>query len=331
MIEEQGFKFLAVRNWKKYQAGVDRKGRQIKAWVKDYAGKDVNDQQYSKMTMNQRYLFDAICRLRARVGRNINNDPTWVALALGVTPNERARVPNGIRTLVERGFLALTNEEVDASEPETEPETQPETETQVPPPVASASPLPSGEQVKTSCGSGSLANQDQRQPQHRKPCACSDGLCDWSDPIPGCANPAHVGDCVYYQRHVKKNDYFIPRLTNAYVRKEWKRLAADTPEDYCYDPDPLFETTEKHLDGIDNPPTHQTMLRRAPRTAKERQQVRAKFPHLPGDVVRKLYHPSCKHGCKEGTIEVSDYPGDPLLERLKHAENCPCVMEDRDE
>jgi hypothetical protein len=337
MTKEPEFKYLAIRNWNKYQAGVDRKGRQIKAWVKDYTGKDVDDPQYSKMTMSHRYLFDAFCRLRARVGHNLLNDPSWISGALFVIPRERSRVTIAIRSLISRGFLTLTNKQFDAPEPETQPEPETETETQVPPPPdgeAAVSPLPSGEQIKTSTGSGSLAGQDQKPTQHRKPCACADRLCDWSDPLVDCSLPlSRIADAVYYQRHVKKNDYFIPRLTKAYVRREWKRLVADTPEDYRYDPDPLFEVVEKHLNGIDEPPVKQTFLRRKPRTLVERQSVRAKFPHMPTDVIEALYDPNCKHGCEMGSLFVSDFPDAtlPIQRRLGHGELCSCVLEDSDE
>jgi hypothetical protein len=117
------------------------------------------------------------------------------------------------------------------------------------------------------------------------------------------------------------------------VVKEWKRLEADTPEDYRYDPDPLFEVVEKHLDGIDEPPVKQTMLRRAPRTAKERQTARTKFPHLPADVIEKLYDPNCMRKCDRGSLFVSDFPDAGILAQrmMGHGELCPCVLEDSHE
>ena len=75
--------------------------------------------------------------------------------------------------------------------------------------------------------------------------------CDWSEPIPGCDR--NIGDAVYYQRHVKRNDYFIPKLTRAYVLSQWQRILNDTPEDYAYDPDPMVR--ERTVDGLDKPAT----------------------------------------------------------------------------
>jgi hypothetical protein len=42
-----------------------------------------------------------------------------------------------------------------------------------------------------------------------KACGCPDGLCDWQEPIPGMNGlPSSLGDAIYYQRHVKKNEWF---------------------------------------------------------------------------------------------------------------------------
>jgi len=39
-----------------------------------------------------------------------------------------------------------------------------------------------------------------------------------------------------------------------------------------------------------------------------------------------LFDPACPHGCKKGTLTVSDYPDDPVLSRLTHTEICDCVL-----
>jgi hypothetical protein len=161
MSSTENKQYLAIKNWKKYQAGMDRKGRQIRAWVKDYAGKDIDDPEYSKLTMNQRYLLDACIRLRARTGRNLSADRMWVALAIGVIPKERPVLPRNIRTLVERGFLIPTNQKFDASETETQSETETETQQGSAPSArfGAVSPLPPVEKTNTSGPLGSLANQ----------------------------------------------------------------------------------------------------------------------------------------------------------------------------
>lgn len=107
--------YLSIKNWGRYQM-TDRKGRDIKLYIKDYCGKDNDDPEYSRLTTFQRYMFDAICRLRGRSGRNPQNDPTWIARALCIIPRERSHVAQAIRRLVTDGFLALTNQQVDLSD-----------------------------------------------------------------------------------------------------------------------------------------------------------------------------------------------------------------------
>jgi hypothetical protein len=105
-MEQSDFKYLAIRNWDKFQATKDG-GPAL--WIKDYTNKD-GDYDYGKLTCFQRYVFDGCRRLRGRFGHNLHNDATWIARALNVMPTERARVVDTIATLVERGLLLLTNE-----------------------------------------------------------------------------------------------------------------------------------------------------------------------------------------------------------------------------
>lgn len=102
------FKYLAIKNWDKYQP---RRGKS--SWVKDWTDKDA-DAGYMKLTAFQRYILDGCRRLRGRFGKNVNNDPTYIARALNMLSTERARVGNTIRTLTEQGFLVLTNQEDDS-------------------------------------------------------------------------------------------------------------------------------------------------------------------------------------------------------------------------
>lgn len=98
------FRYLAVKNWDKYQAGTRGK------WIKDYVDRE-SDPDYAKLTMFQRALLDGICRLRGRLGKNLPNDSTHIARALLVCATERPRIGNAIDTLIERGFLILTNQQ----------------------------------------------------------------------------------------------------------------------------------------------------------------------------------------------------------------------------
>jgi hypothetical protein len=118
-MSEEGFRYLAIKNWDQYQV-KDRKGRDIRLYVKDYCGKDIDDPEYNSMTQAQRYLWDGCCRVRGRSGRNLRSDPAWVSRALGIIPKERTSVPGNLRVLVTLGFLIPTNEEVSPSDSDSE-------------------------------------------------------------------------------------------------------------------------------------------------------------------------------------------------------------------
>jgi hypothetical protein len=133
-----------------------------------------------------------------------------------------------------------------------------------------------------------------------------------------------VGDAVYYQRHVKENKYFTDRLTRGYLVKEWKRLIADTPEDYRYDPDPLFEVVDKYFDGMDNPPNKITRPLRKPRTEEERTKFRrvVKNPDMLKDY---LTDPNCPICYGKGLVS---YFYDPANPRLEASHPCSCWTEE---
>jgi hypothetical protein len=67
-------KYLAIKNWDKYQ--VDQKGVVVgngdtpPPWIKMYTARD-SDPDYIKLTFYQRYVLDALCRLRALHRQNI--------------------------------------------------------------------------------------------------------------------------------------------------------------------------------------------------------------------------------------------------------------------
>lgn len=150
---QQKPKFIAIKNWSKYQC-KDRHGRHIRLYIKDYCAKDVDDLQYSRLTVTQRYYMDALCRLRGRLGRNIPNDVKFISRALSILPQERHNLSaiveklvgclcaNGellvgslcaaCKLLVGCGFLVLTNEEVDSSDSDsdTESDTKSDTDTE---------------------------------------------------------------------------------------------------------------------------------------------------------------------------------------------------------
>jgi len=108
--------YLRVKNWEKYQRNktgkITANGQPVR-YIKDRTDKD-SDPDYAQLTVFERYVLDALRRLRGRFGRNPYADPTWCARATCVLPKDRPHIPHAIRTLTTRGFLVLTNQQIDS-------------------------------------------------------------------------------------------------------------------------------------------------------------------------------------------------------------------------
>jgi hypothetical protein len=315
-------KYLAIKDWAKYQAGTDRKGRQIMAWHKHNNSKDFDDTFYSGLTMFQRGLFDAICRARGR-GVNIPANIEALSRTVQALSVDRPRLPQAMIVLVSCGLLIPTNQELDASETpsesETQPETETETETQVPPPVAAGSPLPSGEKATPKPVQGSLPSATPTA----TPKAVSTDLRDWSETIPGCnLTPQRIADCIRYQLDVKKNDYFIKRMSKGYVLQEWQRLDRDTPEDYFYDPDPMIVGVVVPGVGDEEDIVRKDIVRR-PKNAKERKMLQGENFEKVTHNVKWLFKDPCPYGCNHGWHSVPN----PDIPRMPLKEYCRCLGE----
>ncbi len=114
-----GFKYLEIKNWERYQV-KDRKARDIRLYIKDYCAKDIDDPDYSGLTAYQRYVWDACCRIRGRSGRALHAEVAWLARAMGLIGTDRPPLRHAIDTLVARGFLIPSNQEVGLSDSDTE-------------------------------------------------------------------------------------------------------------------------------------------------------------------------------------------------------------------
>lgn len=99
-------KFLAIKNWDKFQP----KDTKNSPWIRDYKDKDF-DPDYIQLTIIQRHMLDAVCRLRGRYGRCIPNDPLWIVRATAILPRERHNATTAIQQLINSGFLILCNEQ----------------------------------------------------------------------------------------------------------------------------------------------------------------------------------------------------------------------------
>src|SRR5271170_2042217 len=98
-------KYLTIKNWDKYQPDQKLKDKFASLkWVKDYTDKEF-DSDYMDLTFFQRYVLDALCRLRGRLGHDIPyDDPTWVARLLHAVRTDAPHIPHAVATLLARGF-----------------------------------------------------------------------------------------------------------------------------------------------------------------------------------------------------------------------------------
>ena len=108
------FKYLAIKNWSKFQSA-----KANSPWVKDYVEKDF-DPEFGQLTLSQKGMLDACCRLRARRGSNLTNNPLWICSAVAIRAQERHNAVTAIGQLIDSGFLIPTNQQVNLLEVEVE-------------------------------------------------------------------------------------------------------------------------------------------------------------------------------------------------------------------
>jgi hypothetical protein len=120
---DNSFKYLAIKNWKKYQP----KNTQNLPWIRDYKEREF-DPEYARLTALQRYMLDACCRLRGRRDCNLSNDPLWIVRSIAMLPRERHNATAAIRELISCGFLILTHQQ---NEPLVEESKEKESEVKV--------------------------------------------------------------------------------------------------------------------------------------------------------------------------------------------------------
>lgn len=101
--------YISIKNWHKFQP----KDSKSMPWIRDYKDKEA-DPDYHNLTILQRYMLDAICRLRGRYGRNLPNIPLWICRATAVLPRERHNATTAIQQLINSGFLIVTNQQDDS-------------------------------------------------------------------------------------------------------------------------------------------------------------------------------------------------------------------------
>lgn len=98
-------KYLAIKNWEKYQSG--KKGWD---WIKDYVNQN-DDEELSGLSLFERGLLQELRRVRGRSGKNIHNDVTHIARAIHAKVTDRPHLRHAIDTLIARNILVLTNQQ----------------------------------------------------------------------------------------------------------------------------------------------------------------------------------------------------------------------------
>src|ERR1700734_822819 len=114
--DEKKFRYLAIHGYEKFQRDKNGSlGDGSRLWIKDACRKD-GDAEYSSLTVYQRYVLDGMRRLAGLHGKWPNNDPLWVVRGLCVGRKERGPCAKAVRSLVELGLVALTNERLGSLE-----------------------------------------------------------------------------------------------------------------------------------------------------------------------------------------------------------------------
>jgi hypothetical protein len=107
---EDVFKYLGIHGYDKWQVdknGLHRDGSS--EWIKDYCRKE-SDADYCRLTFYQRYVLDALRRLRGLNGKNPSNNVLSLCRQLSANGPDRPHVRSAISLLLTRKLLLLTNE-----------------------------------------------------------------------------------------------------------------------------------------------------------------------------------------------------------------------------
>jgi len=106
--DESPKQYYAIKNWEVYQPALRSKMAR-KDFVRDYTDRD-QDPDFSSLTVFQRGVLNALCRLRGSLGQKIYTNHTYIARAIHALPTDCARIGYALHTLVARGFLIITNQ-----------------------------------------------------------------------------------------------------------------------------------------------------------------------------------------------------------------------------
>ena len=151
------------------------------------------------------------------------------------------------------------------------------------------------------------------------------GIRNWTESVDGI--PAtRVRDCIVYLLDVKKDPWYKANCNNrAFVHRFATQMNEQTPDYYRYDPNAVLGVKARHIDGEQHPVMLTVVQKkREDMTEKDRIELRDQFGVCDA-TVHYLAKPDCKWCHGKGFMDVSDYPGDPLYEKLASSEPCYCL------
>jgi hypothetical protein len=149
------------------------------------------------------------------------------------------------------------------------------------------------------------------------------GIRNWTEAVDG-ISAERIRNCIIFLLDVKRDQWYRANCSNRdFVRRFAAKMDAATPESYKFEVDPLLTSRVRHIDG-ENQPIVQTVIKRKPYNAEERQMILDEIGVIDYSIpfLAQRDCPKCKG---DGYVEVSQYPGDPVFEKLTQSIHCECV------
>jgi hypothetical protein len=153
------------------------------------------------------------------------------------------------------------------------------------------------------------------------------GIRNWNEDVPP-HSAERMRNCIIFLLDVQKDPWYRANCSNrAFVRRNADKMDASTPENFDYR-DTLLKTHTRHIDGEQHPVV-QRIIARKPANEAERKRIREEIgdPETNPYVVKWLAKDDCQKCKGDGYRYVSQYPGDPVNERLELSVVCDCVKE----
>jgi hypothetical protein len=151
------------------------------------------------------------------------------------------------------------------------------------------------------------------------------GIRNWTTDISP-YTATRIRNVILYLLEVKKDPWYLAHCNNrAFVERNIDKMNAQVPEEFVWDPDGVIQSRRIHVPG-ESQPVVLTVIDHMPETEEERVELRDRFG-VCDQTIKYLAKQDCKDCHGTGFINVSDYPGDPLYEKLASSDACHCLWE----